>query len=38
MLEFIAGVVVGIVAGTIGTLAVLQILIRKQLDDALKRL
>ena len=38
MLEFIAGVVVGIVAGIAGTLVVLQILIRKELDDALKRL
>jgi len=38
MLEFIAGVVVGIVAGTIGTLIVLQIIIRKELDEMLKRL
>jgi len=38
MLEFIAGVVVGIVAGIIGTLVVLQVLVHKWLDDALKRL
>ena len=38
MVEFIAGVVIGIVTGVIGTLVILQILIRKEFDDALKRL